>query len=286
MIFAIKTDARSHSSPDVKTDMTGHKYTADEMLPQDKKKLDSLQWKMTNKIAKDYISFLLGWTRKKEKYEGEMKVPPDNKLKKDDGFGKSMADKALGNRGVLGRLKQKLFAGGQSNNVISVAFMLADPNDGWKEVKEDTNKETGDSADSSGGDGKSGDTGTSSSGKGGASSSLGGSSSGKGSGANGGSSGGKNGSGGSSTPFGLSPDSPMLAPIGAQEAQSNPKDASGNLAARVKRLEDEVGITPPTSESSDPFYEDFMEERMELVKEVCDGKCDAYSLIEHCLLEE
>ncbi len=267
--MGIKTVGRMGTPDSAKTSMSGHKYTADEMLPQDKKKLDSLQWKMTNKIAKDYISFLLGWTRKKEKYEGEMKVPPDNKLKKDDGFGKSMADKALGNRGVLGRLKQKLFAGGQSNNVISVAFMLADPNDGWKEVKEDTNKETGDLENSDG------DTGTSSSGK------AGGSSAGKESGANGGSSGGKNGSGGSSTPFGLSPDSPMLAPITADQAQKNPEAATGNLSARVKRIEDEV-----YGESTDPFYEDFMEERMELVKEVCDGKRDAYSLIEHCLLEE
>lgn len=264
MIMGIKTVGRMGTPDSAKTSMSGHKYTADEMLPQDKKKLDSLQWKMTNKIAKDYISFLLGWTRKKEKYEGEMKVPPDNKLKKDDGFGKSMADKALGNRGVLGRLKQKLFAGGQSNNVISVAFMLADPNDGWKEVKEDTNKETGDSEDS-GNEGKSGDIGTSSSGKGG-------------------SGGGKNGEGGGgkgSAPFGLSPDSPMLAPISAEQAQKNPKDATGNLAARVKRIEDEV-----YSESSDPFYEDFMEERMELVKEVCAGKENVDSLIEHCLLGE
>lgn len=66
MIFAIKTDARSHSSPDVKTNMTGHQYTADEMLPQDKRKLDSMSWKMTNKVTKDYISLLLGWSRKKE----------------------------------------------------------------------------------------------------------------------------------------------------------------------------------------------------------------------------
>ena len=56
-----------------------------------------------------------------------------------------------------------------------------------------------------------------------------------------------------------------------------------NLAARVKRLEDEVGITPPTSESRDPFEEAFMEERMELVKEVCEGKADVQTLIEHCL---
>lgn len=168
-----------------------------------------------------------------------------------------------------------------------MAFQFADPNDGWKFV-ESKDGELGEEG--KGKEGKSGDTGTSSgtsaSGKGGSSTSGVGGSSGKGTGANGGSGGGKNGSGGSSTPFGLSPDSPMLAPIGAQEAQKNPKDASGNLAARVKRLEDEVGITPPTSESSDPFYEEFMGERMELVKEVCDGKRDAYSLIEHCLLEE
>ena len=69
MIFAIKTDARSHSSSDHKNDMTNHKYTADEMLPQDKKKLDSLQWKMTNKVAKDYISLLLGWSRPKEMHK-------------------------------------------------------------------------------------------------------------------------------------------------------------------------------------------------------------------------
>lgn len=56
----------------------------------------------------------------------------------DQKFGKQMADKALGDRGILGRLKQKLFAGGQSNNVISVAFQLADPNDGWKLVDEKT----------------------------------------------------------------------------------------------------------------------------------------------------
>ena len=45
-----------------------------------------------------------------------------------------MAKKALGNRGVLGRLRQKLFSGGQSSNVIAVAFQLADPNDGWEDV--------------------------------------------------------------------------------------------------------------------------------------------------------
>lgn len=67
MIFAIKTDAMSRAHKTGKEgDMAGHKYTADEMLPQDKRKLDSLQWKMTNQVAKDYISMLLGWSRKKE----------------------------------------------------------------------------------------------------------------------------------------------------------------------------------------------------------------------------
>ena len=68
MIFAIKTDARSHISPDAKArdPMADHKYTADEMLPQDVRKLDSLQWKMTNKVAQDYITYLLGWSRDKK----------------------------------------------------------------------------------------------------------------------------------------------------------------------------------------------------------------------------
>ena len=48
-----------------------------------------------------------------------------------------MAKKALDNRGILGRLKQMIFSGGQSNNVISVCFQMADQNDGeWKVVDE------------------------------------------------------------------------------------------------------------------------------------------------------
>ena len=47
-----------------------------------------------------------------------------------------MAKRALGNRGILGRLKQKLFSGQQSSNVITVAFQLADPNDGWEVVED------------------------------------------------------------------------------------------------------------------------------------------------------
>ena len=45
-----------------------------------------------------------------------------------------MAKKALNNRGILGRLKQKILAGGQSNNVISVCFQMADWRDGWTDV--------------------------------------------------------------------------------------------------------------------------------------------------------
>ena len=63
-----------------------------------------------------------------------------------------------------------------------------------------------------------------------------------------------------------------------EEGKPSSSDEEGGESGGKE--EDEV------SESYDPFYEDFMEERMELVKEVCEGKCDAYSLIEHCLLEE
>ena len=75
MIFAIKTDARSHGTEDMnKSDpMANHKYTADEMLPQDVRKLDSLQWKMTNKVAKDFINLFMGWSRKKERYPDDEK---------------------------------------------------------------------------------------------------------------------------------------------------------------------------------------------------------------------
>lgn len=134
-IFALKSMGRASSAPNVKTDMTGYKYTADEMLPQDKKKLDGIQWKMTNKVAKDYVTYLLGWSRPKEMNDTD--GLPSNELKQDQGFGKKMADKALSGRGIMGRLMQKVFAGQKSNNVISVAFQLADPNDGWtvKEVK-------------------------------------------------------------------------------------------------------------------------------------------------------
>ena len=103
--------------------MTGHKYNMDTMEPADKKKLEKIQWNMTNKVCKDYISLLLGWSRKKtyiENEKGEKKFAEP--LKPDTGFGKSMAKKALSNRGILGRLRQKLFAGGQNSNTISIAF--------------------------------------------------------------------------------------------------------------------------------------------------------------------
>ena len=127
-IMAIKTDAMSRATVG---SMKDHKYTADEMLPQDQRKLDSIKWKMTNKVAKDYISLLLGWSRDKV-------INPDGtvqrELKEDSSFGKKMASKALDNRGILGRLKQKIFAGGQDSGQISVAFQLGDRNDGtWKE---------------------------------------------------------------------------------------------------------------------------------------------------------
>ena len=82
ILFTIKDEMRAHTSQQAKTDMTDHKYTADEMLPQDKRKLDSLQWKMTNKVAKDYITYLLGWSRKKEKkLEDGKPIPVESKLK-------------------------------------------------------------------------------------------------------------------------------------------------------------------------------------------------------------
>ena len=113
MIFAIKTSGRAKVSPDanVNDPMANHKYTADEMLPQDVKKLDSIQWKMTNKVAKDYITYLLGWSRDKKKImneEGDGFKPfvPVDSMEQDSAFGKKMSEKALSNRGILGRLKQ------------------------------------------------------------------------------------------------------------------------------------------------------------------------------------
>lgn len=274
MIFGIKTIGRMGTPDSAKTSMSGHKYTKDEELnASEKRKLDSLKWKMTNKVAKDYVSLLLGWSRKKEYTveNGEKKFT--EALKPDKGFGDSMAKKALGGRGFFGRLKQQLFSGQQKSESISVAFQFADPNDGWKFV-DSTKKDPGP-------DGGGGDEGGSSGGGGGGSSSGSGGSSGKG-GASGSSGKGEAGGGAFSSPS-SSPE--LYAPLTSEQAKEAPKDAAMNLAARVKRLEDEVGITPPTSESTDPFYEDFMQERMELVKEVCDGKRDVYSLIEHCLLE-
>lgn len=115
--------------------MKDHVYTADEMLPQDARKLDSIQWKMTNKVAKDFVKLALGWSRNKEINEATG-MPTQIDLVENSSFGKKMASKALDNRGILGRLKQKLFSGGQNSNTISVVFQLADPYDGsWKFVK-------------------------------------------------------------------------------------------------------------------------------------------------------
>lgn len=116
--------------------MKDHKYTADEMLPQDARKLDSIQWKMTNKVAEDFITYALGWSRKKQ-LDGDTKMPTSD-LVEDTKFGKKMASKALDNRGTLSRWKQQLFSGGQNTNTISVAFQLADPNDGSWSKQEPT----------------------------------------------------------------------------------------------------------------------------------------------------
>lgn len=56
--------------------MAGHEYKADEMLPQDKRKLDSIKWKMTNKVAKDFITYLLGWSRETKRYP-DLTLPPE-----------------------------------------------------------------------------------------------------------------------------------------------------------------------------------------------------------------
>ena len=166
-----------------------------------------------------------------------------------------MAKKALNDRGIFGRLKNALFSGGTDGSTITVAFQLDDPHNGWTIVEK---KDVEGQAREEGEDGGESSSSSSSS----SSRKNGGSIEGKG-----------------SMPFGLSSDSPMLAPISSEQAQKNPNAATGNLAARVKRIEDEV-----YGESTDPFYEDFMDERMELVKEFCEGKEDVDSLIEHYLL--
>ena len=172
---------------------------------------------MTNKVAKDFISLFCGWSRaKKEMYQeqgdnGIVYVPTDESvLTPDKGFGDSMAKKALNGRGIFGRLKNALFAGGTDGSTITVAFQLDDPHNGWTIVEK---KEQDVPADKEKGKDEGG-----------------------------------------------KPDS---------------SDSS-----------DEGGGEGEVSESYDPFYEDFMEERMELVKEVCDGKGGVDSLIEHCLLGE
>lgn len=113
MIMGLKTSAMaSYGTGGQSIDkMAGHKYTTDEMLPQDIKKLDKIQWNMTNKVAKDYISLLLGWSRDKKMIKnetGDGYKPAVNLegMKMDPTFGEKMAEKALGNRGILGRLKQ------------------------------------------------------------------------------------------------------------------------------------------------------------------------------------
>lgn len=172
---------------------------------------------MTNKVAKDFISLFCGWSRsKKEMYQEQgdngIKYTPteDSKLNQDKGFGDSMAKKALNGRGMFGRLKNALFAGGTDGSTITVAFQLDDPHNGWTIVEK---KE--------------------------------------------------------------------VATVDDNDKKGNDKGGKGKDEG-----DGETGGKDEVSESYDPFYEDFMEERMDLIKEVCEGKVDVDSLIEHCLLGE
>ena len=188
------------------------------MQPSEKKKLESIRWKMTNKVARDFISLFCGWSRsKKEMYQeqgdnGIEYVPTeDSKLNQDKGFGDSMAKKALSGRGILGRLKNALFAGGTDGGTITVAFQLDDPHNGWTIVEKKEQDVPDDKE---------------------------------------------------------------------KEKDKGGKPDSSDEGGGESGGEDEV------SESYDPFYEDFMEERMGLVKEVCEGNENVDALIEHCLLGE
>jgi hypothetical protein len=141
MIMGIKTGAMHQLAPNSKNPMKDHKYVQNEMLPQDERKLEKLKWEITNKVAKTYITNLLGWSRKKLKKIDEKSGDPvpaqGSEPKADIGYGKKLADTALSNRGIMGRLRQQIFSGGQKSEQISVAFQLSDPNDDWKFVKED-----------------------------------------------------------------------------------------------------------------------------------------------------
>ena len=63
---------------------------------------------MTNKVAKDYVAYLLGWSRKKEALltkDKKMKPADGNELKPDTGLGSRFAKSALEGRGMLGRMR-------------------------------------------------------------------------------------------------------------------------------------------------------------------------------------
>ena len=168
-----------------------------------------------------------------------------------------MAKKALDNRGILGRLKQKIFAGGQSNNVISVAFQMADPNDGWKLIEEKDDGTTGGtegSVPSGGGNSNGGADGSN-----------------KGSGSSGGS--GKNG--------GFDPTMSPQEVKDYTKVFADGKDGEKNmgnlksLATRVKRIEDEV-YEESTMGEEDPFADMFLEDgRLELARRSCLGDASA-----------
>ncbi len=105
LIMGLKTAARARTSVGGETEWTGHKYTAGEMLPQDIRKLDGIQWKMTNKVTYDYIKYLLGWSREKNKVRSGTGFMPFSELSSDPSFGQTMAKRALGERGFMSRLR-------------------------------------------------------------------------------------------------------------------------------------------------------------------------------------
>lgn len=295
-IRGLKTQAMKRSVGTAgQSSLSGHEWTYDHMEDSEKRKLDSIKWKMTNAVTKDYIMYLLGWSRKKvalKTKDGQtIAHPSEAVLRMDTGLGDKFAKNAMGGRGLLGRMRQKLFAGGTETGKIQAAFQLADPNDGWTVVDEKTGKTI---ASPDGGDGKGGADGKGS-GTGGGSSKGG---SGKSGSAGGGSSGkGGPGGGGNGEPGG-----------GADLEKSDLKNVL-NMLQRVERIEKEVGIGPGAegskddnkdkygkdgnktnknkekfSESieNDPFYEVFAEDvgHLEKVRHACENMRNVDALVD------
>ena len=143
-----------------------------------------------------------------------------------------MADKALGNRGLLGRLKQQLFAGGQKSESISVAFQMADMRDGWKLVQDSNEEGDGQGEEGEARDGEAGEDRTGSDEVRGGTSGSEGSGDSSSSSSEGENSDGKSGSNGVSN-------EDILKEIGDKGVQS-----LMTLIKRIERLEDNVGVGP------------------------------------------